>query len=82
MTSTDPRFDAISGDAESSNAATYRLIEDSPRTSASSRRISSTTAGPGFVVELTGDVMTKTGLPAEPAAKALDFGPDGTITGL
>ncbi|USZ73061.1 formate--tetrahydrofolate ligase [Natronosalvus halobius] len=39
-------------------------------------------AGPGFVVALTGDVMTMPGLPAEPAAKALDVRPDGTITGL
>ncbi|MCU4753247.1 formate--tetrahydrofolate ligase [Halobacteria archaeon AArc-curdl1] len=39
-------------------------------------------AGPGFVVALTGDVMTMPGLPSEPAAKEIDVKPDGTITGL
>ncbi|MFP9191951.1 formate--tetrahydrofolate ligase [Natronosalvus vescus] len=39
-------------------------------------------AGPGFVVALTGDVMTMPGLPSEPAARQLDVDDDGNITGL
>lgn len=38
--------------------------------------------GAGFVVALTGDVMTMPGLPASPAAERMDVGPDGTVTGL
>ena len=39
-------------------------------------------AGAGFVVALTGDVMTMPGLPKEPAANRMDIDKDGTITGL
>jgi formate--tetrahydrofolate ligase len=39
-------------------------------------------AGAGFVVALTGDIMTMPGLPKEPAANNIDIGLDGTITGL
>ena len=39
-------------------------------------------AGAGFVVALTGDVMTMPGLPARPAAADMDIAPDGTISGL
>ena len=39
-------------------------------------------AGAGFVVALTGDVMTMPGLPKEPAANRMDIDSDGTITGL
>ncbi|MFW5937539.1 MAG: formate--tetrahydrofolate ligase [Halanaeroarchaeum sp.] len=39
-------------------------------------------AGAGFVVALTGDVLTMPGLPAEPAAQNMDVDPDGTVTGL
>lgn len=38
--------------------------------------------GAGFVVALTGDVMTMPGLPKKPAANAIDVSPDGSITGL
>ncbi|WPF69684.1 formate--tetrahydrofolate ligase [Corynebacterium sp. 21KM1197] len=38
--------------------------------------------GAGFVVVLTGDVMTMPGLPKKPAANAIDMAPDGTISGL
>ena len=38
--------------------------------------------GAGFLVCLTGDVMTMPGLPREPAACHIDVGPDGDITGL
>lgn len=38
--------------------------------------------GAGFVVALTGDVMTMPGLPKAPAAQRIDVGDDGTITGL
>ncbi|KAB1188016.1 MULTISPECIES: formate--tetrahydrofolate ligase [Haloferax] len=39
-------------------------------------------AGAGFVVALTGDVMTMPGLPARPAAVDIDVDDDGTIHGL
>ncbi|MDO5311177.1 MAG: formate--tetrahydrofolate ligase, partial [Clostridia bacterium] len=39
-------------------------------------------AGAGFVVALTGDVMTMPGLPKVPAANKMDIDNNGTITGL
>lgn len=39
-------------------------------------------AGAGFVVVLTGAVMTMPGLPKQPAAFSIDVTKDGTITGL
>ena len=38
--------------------------------------------GAGFVVVLTGDIMTMPGLPKKPAANSIDVDADGTITGL
>ena len=39
-------------------------------------------AGAGFLVVLTGDVLTLPGLPERPAAADMDIDEDGTITGL
>ena len=39
-------------------------------------------AGAGFVVVLTGAVMTMPGLPKQPAAYGIDVNDDGVITGL
>ena len=39
-------------------------------------------AGAGFVVALTGDVMTMPGLPSVPAAEGIFVDPDGIIGGL
>ena len=39
-------------------------------------------AGAGFVVVLTGDIMTMPGLPRVPAAEAIDVTEDGKIVGL
>ncbi len=39
-------------------------------------------AGAGFVVVLTGDIMTMPGLPKVPAAEKIDVDEDGKITGL
>ncbi|MFC6962454.1 formate--tetrahydrofolate ligase [Halocatena marina] len=39
-------------------------------------------AGAGFLVVLTGDVLTLPGLPGEPAAAEMDIDPDGTVSGL
>ncbi len=39
-------------------------------------------AGAGFVVAITGSIMTMPGLPKEPAANHIDVSEDGTITGL
>ena len=39
-------------------------------------------AGAGFIVVLTGDVMTRPGLPKVPAAEKIDVSDDGVISGL
>ena len=39
-------------------------------------------AGAGFVVVLTGDIMTMPGLPKVPAAEKIDVSSDGVISGL
>ena len=39
-------------------------------------------AGAGFLVALTSDVLTLPGLPADPAAANMDIDPDGTVSGL
>ncbi|MFA7502765.1 MAG: formate--tetrahydrofolate ligase, partial [Anaerovoracaceae bacterium] len=39
-------------------------------------------AGAGFIVALTGDIMTMPGLPKVPAAESIDVGDDGFIRGL
>ena len=39
-------------------------------------------AGAGFIVALTGDIMTMPGLPKVPAAEQIDIREDGSITGL
>ena len=38
--------------------------------------------GAGFIVVLTGDVMTMPGLPTKPAANNIDVDTNGTISGL
>ena len=39
-------------------------------------------AGAGFIVALTGDIMTMPGLPKVPAAERIDVDEDGKISGL
>ena len=39
-------------------------------------------AGAGFVVVLTGEIMTMPGLPKIPAAEAIDIDEDGQVVGL
>ena len=39
-------------------------------------------AGAGFIVVLTGDIMTMPGLPKSPAAERIDVDENGVITGL
>lgn len=39
-------------------------------------------AGAGFIVVYTGDIMTMPGLPKVPAAEIIDITPDGDITGI
>ena len=39
-------------------------------------------AGAGFVVVLTGDILTMPGLPKVPAAEKIDVDESGRITGL
>ncbi len=39
-------------------------------------------AGAGFIVVLTGDILTMPGLPKSPAAERIDVSDDGVITGL
>ena len=39
-------------------------------------------AGAGFIVALTGDIMTMPGLPKVPAAERIDVDENGVISGL
>ena len=39
-------------------------------------------AGAGFLVALTGDIMTMPGLPKKPAAEGIDVDENGVISGL
>jgi formate--tetrahydrofolate ligase len=39
-------------------------------------------AGAGFIVPITGDIMTMPGLPRSPNAERIDVDADGRITGL
>jgi formate--tetrahydrofolate ligase len=39
-------------------------------------------AGAGFLVPLTGEILTMPGLPRHPHAQGIDLAPDGTITGV
>ncbi len=39
-------------------------------------------AGAGFIVAITGDIMTMPGLPKVPAAENIDVNKDGKISGL
>ena len=39
-------------------------------------------AGAGFIVVLTGDIMTMPGLPKHPAAERIDIDENGIISGL
>ena len=39
-------------------------------------------AGAGFIVVLTGDILTMPGLPRVPAAEKIDVDENGTISGL
>jgi formate--tetrahydrofolate ligase len=39
-------------------------------------------AGAGFVVVYTGEIMTMPGLPKRPAAEGIDIDPDGVLSGL
>ena len=39
-------------------------------------------AGAGFIVALTGDIMTMPGLPKVPAAEKIDVDENGVISGL
>ena len=46
------------------------------------RRSLRVSAGAGFIVALTGDIMTMPGLPKTPAAEKIDVDENGRITGL
>ena len=69
-------------------AKTQYSLSDNPRLSARPRgfriKVSQLrlSAGAGFTVVLTGDIMTMPGLPRVPAACKIDVTPDGKITGL
>lgn len=69
-------------------AKTQYSLSDDPRLSARPRGFSikvsqlRLSAGAGFTVVLTGDIMTMPGLPRVPAACKIDVTPEGKITGL
>ena len=69
-------------------AKTQYSLSDNPRLSARPRGFSikvsqlRLSAGAGFTVVLTGDIMTMPGLPRVPAACKIDVTPEGKINGL
>ncbi|MGB4070352.1 MAG: formate--tetrahydrofolate ligase [bacterium] len=69
-------------------AKTQASITDDPTVRGAPRGFTVTvrqariSAGAGFVVALTGTIMTMPGLPRVPAAEAIDIAPDGRIEGL
>ena len=69
-------------------AKTQYSLSDNPKLLGRPEKFSITvrevrvSAGAGFVVCLTGDVMTMPGLPAVPAANRMDIDENGKITGL
>ncbi len=69
-------------------AKTQASITDDPAVRGSPRGFTVTvrqariSAGAGFVVTLSGTIMTMPGLPRVPAAEAIDITPDGRIEGL
>ena len=69
-------------------AKTQYSLSDNPRLSARPRGFSikvsqlRLSAGAGFTVVLTGDIMTMPGLPKIPAAEKIDVDENGRITGL
>ena len=65
----------------------YSLSDDSallgaPKDFTVTVRSLKVSAGAGFIVALTGDIMTMPGLPKVPAAESIDVDEDGRITGL
>lgn len=62
--------------------STDPLLRGRPRNFHLPIRDVNVSAGAGFVVVLTGDIMTMPGLPKVPAAESIDIDEDGNITGL
>ncbi len=65
----------------STRSATTRLL-GAPRDFRISVRNLTVSAGAGFIVALTGDIMTMPGLSKVPSAEKIDVDSDGKITGL
>ncbi len=69
-------------------AKTHLSVSDDPKRQGRPRgfrvtvREARLSAGAGFVVALTGEIMTMPGLPKVPAARNVRIDPDGTIRGL
>ena len=76
------------GDTPVCMAKTQYSFSDDPKLLGAPRGFNITvrevtpSAGAGFVVAHTGDIMTMPGLPKRPAAEAMTVTADGTITGL
>ena len=81
-------FDLGFGDLPVCMAKTqYSLSDDptllgAPKNFAVTVRSLKVSAGAGFIVALTGEIMTMPGLPKVPAAEKIDVDKDGKITGL
>ena len=76
------------GDLPVCMAKTQYSLSDNPKLLGAPEDFSVTvrnlrvSAGAGFIVVLTGDIMTMPGLPKVPAAETIDVSEDGMITGL
>ena len=69
-------------------AKTQYSLSDDPQKLGSPKGVTRTvrdvrlSAGAGFIVALTGDIMTMPGLPKQPAAYKIDVDDDGNVSGL
>ena len=81
-------FDLGFGDLPVCMAKTQYSLSDDPTLLGAPKGFTVTvrnlkvSAGAGFIVALTGDIMTMPGLPKVPAAEKIDVDKDGKITGL
>ena len=64
------------------NSLIQMCIRDRPRGFTVTVRNLKVSAGAGFIVALTGDIMTMPGLPKVPAAEKIDVDENGVISGL
>ena len=78
----DPAFISVTYGAGESSFSDDAALLGAPRGFRITVRNLKVSAGAGFLVALTGDIMTMPGLPKVPAAEKIDVDEDGRISGL